>query len=101
MKIDASLLPQSNIAPDGGPSRQPGAARTSADTRETGGDIRVIRSGTLDGIEKGLAAGTVNAARVEAIRQALASGQYQIDTERIASGLISSALQNLSKGESA
>jgi negative regulator of flagellin synthesis FlgM len=99
MKIDPSLLTQAGLEPDSTASRKPRQQGDKAEILPTGGDIQIKLSPTLQGIEKTLAANDVNTSRVEAIKQALASGQYQISSERIASGLISSTLQTLAEGE--
>jgi flagellar biosynthesis anti-sigma factor FlgM len=46
-----------------------------------------------------LASSDINTSRIEAIKHALATGQYQISTERIAAGLINSARQALAEGD--
>lgn len=99
MKIDPSLLTQTGLEPDNNATRKPRQQGDKADVLPTGGDIQIKLSPTLQGIEKTLAATDVNTSRVEAIKQALASGQYQISSERIANGLISSTLQTLAEGE--
>lgn len=99
MKIDPSLLTQAGLESDGPASRKPRQQGDKADFLPAGGDIQIKLSPTLQGIEKTLAATDVNTSRVDAIRQALASGQYQISSERIANGLISSTLQTLAEGE--
>ena len=99
MKIDPSLLTQAGLEPDSTVQRKPRQQADKADILPAGSDIQIRLSPTLQGIEKTLAATDVNASRVEAIKQALASGQYQISSERIATGLISSTLQTLAEGE--
>lgn len=99
MKIDPSLLPQTSLETDAAASRKPPQKSDIADSLQAGSDIQVKLSPTLQGIEKTLAATDINTSRVEAIKQALASGQYQINPERIATGLISTTLQTLAEGE--
>jgi len=99
MKIDPSLLTQAGLEPDNNATRKQRQLGDKADISPAGGDIQIKLSPTLQGIEKTLAATDVNTSRVEAIKQALASGQYQISSERIANGLISSTLQTLAEGE--
>ena len=98
MKIDPSLLTQAGLESDSTSTRKP-RQQGDADILPASSDIQIKLSSTLQGIEKTLAASEVNASRVEAIKQALASGQYQISSERIASGLINSTLQTLAEGE--
>ena len=98
MKIDPPLLPPPGFEPDGTAPRKPDRQSDAADALQPGSDIRIKLSPTLQGIEKTLTSNDINASRVEAIKQALASGQYQISTERIATGLISTALQTMSEG---
>lgn len=97
MKIDPSLLTQAGLEPDSTASRKP-RQQGATDILPAGGDIRIKLSPALQGIEKTLAATDINSSRVDAIKQALASGQYQISSERIANGLISSTLQTLAEG---
>ncbi len=98
MKIDPSLPAQAGLDPDSTSTRKP-RQQGGTDIVPAGSDIQIKLSPTLQGIEKTLAATDVNTSRVEAIKQALASGQYQISSERIASGLINSTLQTLAEGE--
>jgi flagellar biosynthesis anti-sigma factor FlgM len=99
MKIDPSQLTQAGLGADG--PAAPGARRPGdpADVPAAGADIQIKRSPTLRDIEQTLAAHEVNTARVEAIKAALARGDYQISPERIASGLIHTSLQTLVEGD--
>lgn len=99
MKIDPSLLTQSGLEPDPGSARKTRPQDTAADVQQTGSDIEIRLSPTLQGIERSLASLDINQSRVDAIKQAVASGQYQISSERIANGLISMSMQNLVEGE--
>ncbi|NWG39697.1 MAG: flagellar biosynthesis anti-sigma factor FlgM [Hydrogenophilaceae bacterium] len=99
MKIDPSLLTQVGLEPDTGSTRKPRQNDPLAPARQAGGDIQIKLSPTLQGIEKTLASLDINQSRVDAIKQALASGQYQISPERIANGLISTSMQHLVNGD--
>lgn len=99
MKIDPSLLTQTGLEPDSIASRKLRQSGDSKNSLQTGSDIQIKLSPTLHGIEQTLAATDIHTSRIEAIKQALASGQYQISSERIASSLITSTLQTLSEGE--
>lgn len=98
MKIDPSLLTQAGLEPDNTAARKPRQQGDRADILPTGSDIEIRLSPTLQGIEKSLASLDINQSRVDAIKQALASGQYQISSDRIANGLISMSMQNLVEG---
>lgn len=99
MKIDPPLLPQTGVETDAAVARKPRQHDDIADAPPTGADFLVKRSPTLQSIERTLAASDVNASRIEAIKHALATGQYQISTERIAAGLIDSTRQTLAEGD--
>jgi negative regulator of flagellin synthesis FlgM len=99
MKIDPSLLTQAGLEPDTSSTRKPKQNDPLAPASQAGSDIQIKLSPTLQGIEKTLASLDINQSRVDAIKQALASGQYQISSERIANGLISTSMQNLVDGD--
>jgi len=98
MKIDPSLLTQVGLEPDTSSARKPGQNDPLAPASQASSDIHIKLSPTLQGIEKTLASLDINQSRVDAIMQALASGQYQISSKRIANGLISTSLQHLVDG---
>jgi negative regulator of flagellin synthesis FlgM len=99
MKIDPTLLPQTGVETDGAVPRKPKQQNDMADAPPTGSDILIKLSPTLQSIERTLASSDINTSRIEAIKHALATGQYQISTERIAAGLINSARQALAEGD--
>lgn len=96
MKIN-SAIPSVGNAPDGGRPR----ATSSAAQRPAAGDAQVALSplsARLQEIEAGISnAPVVDAKRVAEIRQAIAAGQFKIDPERIADGLLTSVRQMLAK----
>lgn len=99
MKIDPSLLPQAGLEAESTAKRKSKQQNDITGTMPGGSDIQVKLSPALQGIEKTLASMDINHSRIAAIKQALASGEYQINPERIANGLINNTLQSLVEGE--
>jgi negative regulator of flagellin synthesis FlgM len=88
MKIDPGVKPVTLPAAENRPSQT--QARPRADAAQTEVSLSE-RSAQLKELEARLAAiPVVDRARVESIKEAIASGQYTIKPENIASGLIDS-----------
>jgi flagellar biosynthesis anti-sigma factor FlgM len=99
MKIDPPRIPQAGVETDGAVPRKPNGPNDTTGAPQAGSDILIKLSPTLQSIERTLASSDINTSRVDAIKQALATGQYQISTERIAAALINSARQTLEEGD--
>lgn len=95
MKIDNSVKPVGGSA---GVLRQKAAtSATSGKTSGAPGQVQVSSSPTLQEATGALAnAPVVNPDRVAEIKQAIVEGRFQINPDRIASGLIDSVRQILS-----
>lgn len=95
MKIDSSIKPVGVSV--GETRREP--ARPAAGGSKTSQSAEVAispLSSRLQAMEGAMAsAPVVNSERVDAIRQAIAAGTFQVDTSRIADGLIDSVRQLL------
>lgn len=94
MKIDSSLKPINlPIAAENRSGQS--AANKRADTQQT--DVTLSsRSAELKQLETQLAAiPVVDRARVDGIKEAITSGQYTINTENIAAGLLDSVKEML------
>lgn len=90
MKIPSSYRSAPEVA-DRSPS--PAAARPAAPAAAPGGSAQVALSATSAALQS--SSGDVNLERVQALRDAIRSGQLQIDAGRIADGLIDSTRELL------
>lgn len=99
MKIDPSHLAQTGLEIERAGVSHPRQPRDSTGAVSAINDVELKRSPALRDIEQTLATQEVDRARVEAIKAALARGDYSISPERIASGLIQSTLQTFTEGE--
>lgn len=99
MKIDPSHLAQTGLEPERAATSRPRQPDEKTGPTPAVTDVELKRSPVLRDIEQTLATQEVDRARVEAIKAALARGDYVISPERIASGLIHTALQTLAEGE--
>jgi negative regulator of flagellin synthesis FlgM len=84
---------QSPTTGSAAPAPAPSVGSDAADGQPTstgGGDVQITRAASqLAQLEQSLQAQpAVDTARVATARQALASGSYQVDPERIAAGLL-------------
>lgn len=86
-------LPQTSVGQ--GNSAQAGAASSAGSTDATGGTAGVDKVNLTDSARalqqasRSSDASPIDTAKVERIRQALASGTYQVNPERIADGMLS------------
>jgi negative regulator of flagellin synthesis FlgM len=95
VKIDKTVGPVGGSS--GTPRQKPAATSTPDKASAVGAQVQVSSSATLQGLEGALAnAPVVNADRVAEIKQAIVEGRFQINPDRIASGLIESVRQILS-----
>jgi negative regulator of flagellin synthesis FlgM len=95
VKIEKTAGPVGGTA--GTPRQKPAAASTPGKAATTSAQVEVSSSAALQGLEGALAsAPVVNADRVAEIKQAIVEGRFQINSDRIASGLIDSVRQILS-----
>lgn len=95
MKIDNSVKPVGSSA--GTVRQKPASSSASGDTSAASPQVQVSSSATLQEAAGALAnAPVVNADRVAEIKQAIVEGRFQINPDRIASGLIDSVRQILS-----
>ena len=91
MKIDTSVKTVGTAA---SPSRPKTTAATPASSSSVGDQVQL--SNRLQEAESALGnAPVVNAERVAEIKQAIAEGRFQVNPERIASGLIDSVREML------
>jgi negative regulator of flagellin synthesis FlgM len=94
VKIDNSVKPVGS--PTGAP-RQKAAASAPGKASATGTQVQVSTSTTLQEAEGALAnTPVINADRVAEIKQAIVEGRFQVNPDRIASGLLDSVRQILS-----
>jgi len=100
MIIDNSLKPLGGVNAEprkdaGKPGATRGDAGSSASPASAGVSLSPL-STRLQAIESSLStAPAVDSSRVDAIRAAIASGTFEVDTSRIADGLIESVRQML------
>lgn len=96
MKIDTTTHSPLQVGPTGQPvthPKSPGAGTPGQDSVTLS-----TSSATLHALESEIRqTPDFDAAKVEAIRQAVREGRYQVDVERIATSLASSTLELLSR----
>lgn len=98
MKIDNSVKSAGQVASE---SRTRSARETSASPATAAG-TQVALSGGLQKYEQLVAqAPVVDGNRVEELKQAISSGQFKVNPEKVADGLISSVRQMLAAQPSA
>lgn len=75
---------------------------TSVNSRAGGGDSIASTSPTLQALQSSIAnTGTFNTQKVEAIKLAIAGGQFSVDASKVASELITSVRSLLANGNQA
>ncbi len=102
MKIDNSVNPlggQPSTRRNGAAKASPETSSSSASSAETSGLALSPLSARLQEVSAGMAnTPAVDTARVAQIKQAISEGRFQVDSGKIADGLIASVRQMLSKG---
>jgi negative regulator of flagellin synthesis FlgM len=95
VKIDNTVKPVGS--PAGTARQKPATSAASAKSQPTSSQVQVSSSAALQEAAGALAnAPVVNADRVAEIKQAIVEGRFQVNPDRIASGLIDSVRQILS-----
>lgn len=90
MKIDTGGVTANPLQPERG-TRQPGTTTTVA-TQSTVGDRTTFSSSSAtiqNLVTQTLATPDVRQDKVQALRQAVSSGTYQVDTQKLASAMLS------------
>lgn len=96
MKIDNSVKTTTTVT---GESSKTRSTRPSTSASSTPGDTKVeisSLSGRMQQLEQAVAnAPVVDSSRVDEIKQAISQGQFQVNSEKVADGLINSVRQML------
>ncbi len=105
MKITDSIKNVSNLSVGGGSaskSRAPSAPSAPATTSPSSGDSVASTSAPLQALQSTIAGtSTFDAQKVDSIRQAIANGQFSVDTSKVANELINSVRGLLASGNQA
>jgi len=102
MKITDSIKNVSNLSVGGGSASKSRAPSAPATTSPSSGDSVASTSAPLQALQSTIAGtSTFDAQKVDSIRQAIANGQFSVDTSKVANELINSVRGLLASGNQA